>query len=378
MPDVLIVGDTVRSPELRHEIPLAVPDPFLYLEAGGARHVVAPQMEIIRLRELPNLSAHPTEEYGYDEFLAQGLPRGGATREVWLRACRELGVERAAVPWSFPVEIADHLRAGGIELEVDRDLFDMRRRVKTDAELAGIRHAQRATEDAMAFARDALRRAKQSNGHLTVDGEVLTSEWLKAKIGEIFNAHNCSADDMIVSHGAQTAVGHDAGSGPFAAGEPIVLDLYPRHRESGCYADMTRTFVVGEIPGEIRRYHELTLEALKLAIAGTKPGADGKALHLETCDLYEDAGYPTTKSKEPGKPLEEGFYHGLGHGVGLDVHEAPSLGIASQDTLIAGDVVTVEPGLYKPGFGGVRLEDLLYVTEDGNENLTNFPYDLEP
>jgi Xaa-Pro aminopeptidase len=183
---------------------------------------------------------------------------------------------------------------------------------------------------------------------------------------------------MIISHGAQSAVGHDGGSGAILESEPIVVDLYPRDRESGCFADMTRTFVVGPVPDEIARFHELTLEALQRAIAGTKAGASGKALHLETCDLYEGAGYPTTRTKEPGKPLEEGFYHGLGHGVGLDVHEAPSLGIASQDTLIAGDVVTVEPGLYRPGFGGVRLEDLLLVTDDGNENLTKFPYDLEP
>jgi Xaa-Pro aminopeptidase len=378
MTDVLIVADTVRSPELRHEIPLAVPDAFAYLEVGGERHAVAPAMEIIRLRELPNLNAHPLEEFGYDELVAAGLERELIYQEVRLRACQELGVASAVVPWSFPLETADHLRANGIEVEVDRELFDLRRRVKNDFELEGIRRAQRATEEAMATVKEILHRSKVLDGVLDFGGEVVTSELLKARVGEIFNAHNCASDSMIISHGSQTAIGHDDGSGPIAPGEPVVVDLYPRDRESGCYADMTRTFVVGVIPDEIGRYHELCLEALQRAVAGTKAGAECKALHLESCDIFEAAGYPTTRTKEPGKPLEDGFYHSLGHGVGLDVHEEPLLGLASTKTLLAGDVVTVEPGLYKQGFGGVRLEDLLYVTEDGNENLTHFPYDLEP
>jgi Xaa-Pro aminopeptidase len=376
--NVLIVGDTMRSPELRHEIPLAVPDAFLYLEVNGERHAVAPAMEVVRLRELPNLVAHSVEELGYDELLGTGLPRELIYLEVWQNACAAFGVTEAVVPATFPLQAADHLRAGGIDVSVDREFFDERRRVKNGFELEGIRRAQRATEQAMRAVKETLARAQRSNGNLTVDGQVLTSDLLKSIVGEVFNAHNCASDEMIISHGAQSAIGHHSGSGPILEGEPVVVDLYPRDRESGCYADMTRTFVVGDVPDEIREYHRLTLEALQQAIAATRAGADGRALHLATCDVYEAAGYPTTRTKEPGMPLEEGFYHGLGHGVGLEVHEAPSLGFASIDTLVAGDVVTVEPGLYKPGLGGVRLEDLLYVTDGGNENLTDFPYDLEP
>jgi Xaa-Pro aminopeptidase len=376
--DVLIVGDTMRMPELRHEIPLAVPDALLYLEVNGERHAVAPAMEVIRLRELPNLTAHALEEYGYDELMGTGLDRQEMYAEVRLRACQALGVTNAVVPAAFPLDAADHLRANGIEVAVDRHFFDGRRRVKNESELAGIRRAQHATEEAMALVKEILGRSREVAGELDFGGETLTSELLKRRVGEIFNAHDCIADSMIISHGPQSAVGHDMGSGPILPGEPIVVDLFPRERESGCYADMTRTFVVGPVPDEIREYHRLCLEALQNSIAGTKAGASCRALHEEACDLFEAHGYPTTRKKEQGKPLEEGFYHSLGHGVGLDVHEEPLLGLTSEDTLLAGDVVTVEPGLYRPGFGGVRLEDLLHVTEDGNENLTDFPYDLEP
>jgi Xaa-Pro aminopeptidase len=139
---------------------------------------------------------------------------------------------------------------------------------------------------------------------------------------------------------------------------------------------MTRTFAVGEPPAEVREYHALVKEALDLAVAAIRPGVDGKAVHQLVCDFFHEHGFPTQLHKEEGEVLEDGFYHGTGHGVGLAVHEAPSLGQVG-DELVAGDVITIEPGLYRRGVGGVRLEDLLLVTETGYENLTRFPYDLE-
>ena len=378
MPDVLIVADTIRSPELRHEVPLPVPDAFFYAETDGRRVAVAPSMEVVRLRQLDGLEALTFDHFGQDELLRAGLTRPTVHREIYLRACRELGITQAAVPATFPLEAADHLREHGVELTADRALFDRRRRQKTDAELQGIRRAQHATEAAMTAVRDMLRRADAANGAVVVDGEALTSERLKAVIGEVFNAHDAIAEDLIVSHGPQAAVGHDMGSGPIQLGETIVVDLYPKDRESGCFADMTRTWVVGDIPDDVREWHRLCLEALETTTAAIRPGADCQALHLQACDLFELHGFPTTRSKEEGVPLEDGFYHSLGHGVGLDVHEQPLLGLASDETLQPGDVITLEPGLYRSGYGGVRLEDLLLVTDDGAENLTAFPYELTP
>ena len=377
MPDVLIYGDSMRSPEMRHEVPVAVPDPFLYAERNGRRHVAVTAFEVERIEAIDGLDVSPLERFGLDELIATGMRREDIQLELTLRACRKLEINNPAVPHTFPLQVADHLRANGIEVRVDRKLFDDRRRVKNEAELSGIRRAQRAAEAGMAAALELLRQAAPRDGTLVVDGEQLTCERIKIAVGQTFTEHDVSGEEFIVSHGAQTAIGHHMGSGPIAPDEPIVLDLFPRDRESGCYADMTRTFVVGTASPELAEYHRLCLEALEQAIAGVRPGVVGNDLHLQTCELFERHGQPTLRSKKPGTVLEDGFFHGLGHGVGLEVHEKPSLSMTREDALVAGDVITLEPGLYRSGYGGCRLEDLVLVTADGAENLTDFPYELQ-
>ena len=356
MADILIYADSIRSPEMRHEVPLTVPDPFLYAERNGERHIVVSSFEVDRVKEVaPELDTVPPEELGLDELYDQGLDRDEIELEIVLRAARR----------------------NGIELKADRDLFTSRRRVKNEAELAGIQRAQRAAEAAMEAAREILRSAEPQNGNLVVDGETLTCERLKLVVEKVFTEHGVFADEFIVSHGAQTAVGHDMGSGPIAPNEPICFDLFPRDRESGCYADMTRTFVVGEPSDELQEFHRLCKEALERSVAAVKPGIAGNELYKITCDVFEEHGFPTLLSKQPGEVLKDGFYHSLGHGVGLEVHEQPNLGRGPGE-LVAGDVIAVEPGLYRYGYGGCRLEDLVRVTEDGGETLTDFPYDLQP
>ena len=378
MPDVLIHGDTFRSPELRHEVPIGIPDPFLYAEVGGVKHIVIGSLEIPRLRALGAYEIHPTEEFGSDDLVAAGLTFHEIADEIVRRAVAALGVTKASVPDDFPLRYADVLRGSGVELETDYELFDDRRRVKNAGEVAGIRRAQRAAEAGMDAARELLRRATANGGGLAVDGKPLTSERIKVAIAEAFVANGATAEDFIVSHGPQSAVGHDMGSGPLQAGEPIVIDLWPRDNESACYADMTRTFVVGEIPDELLAWHRLVKDSLDTSFALVREGADCRAIYDASCEGFEAAGFPTSRTKEPGKPLEDGYFHSLGHGVGLEVHEQPGMGRASQSTLRAGDVVTLEPGLYRPGFGGLRLEDLVLVTAHGAENLTQYPYDLTP
>jgi Xaa-Pro aminopeptidase len=297
--------------------------------------------------------------------------------QTMVKAVQKLGVAEAVVPHNFPLELADRIRATGVDLKPDKEFFAQRRRVKNEIELEGIRKAQRGTEAGMAAARDLLRAAEPSDGVLMLDGEPLTSERIKARIIEVFNEHDLVSDEMIVAHGGQAASGHDMGSGPIAPGESVVIDLFPRDRETGCYADMTRTFVVGEIPEELAEYHRLVHEALNKSIGAVKAGAEGRSVFQLVCDVFHEAGYPTQLSKQPGEVLSSGFFHGLGHGVGLEVHEPPWLS-RDPSTLVAGDVVTLEPGLYREGWGGVRLEDLVLVTDDGAENLTRFPYDLTP
>jgi Xaa-Pro aminopeptidase len=375
MSDVLIFADTMRSPEMRHEVPVAVPDPFLYVERNGDRHAVLTSFEVDRVGAV-GIEAHPVEEFGWDELVGKG-PREQQALLLYERAVEQLGVKDAVVPPTFPLELADRLRANGVNLTADRELFAERRRVKNESELAGIRKAQRGTEAAMAAARDMLRAAEHEGGTLTLEGEVLTAERIKTKIGEVFSDHGLVSEAAIVAPGAQGAEGHEMGSGPIAAGESVVIDLFPRDIDSACYADMTRTFVVGEIPDELAEYHRLVLETLQKSIEAVKAGAEGNAIYRLVCDIFHQAGYPTQLSKKEGEVLSSGFFHGLGHGVGLAVHEQPWLS-RDPSRLVAGDVITLEPGLYRRGFGGVRLEDLVLVTDDGAENLTDFSYDLTP
>ena len=367
MPDVLLYGDTYRMPELRHEVPIGIPDPFLYAEKDGVKHIVIGSMEIPRLAELNLFELHPWEEFGIDELRASGLDVREIRAQIELRAVGKLGIAAAAVPETFPLWLADLLRDQDVELTVDADLFDDRRRVKTEAELAGIRKAQRAAEAAMDRARELLR-----------GGGPLTVEQVKAAMSAVFAEHGTSCDDFIVAPGPQGAVGHDMGSGPIAEGVPVVVDIWPRDNESFMYCDMTRTFVIGDVPDDVGEWHRLTKEALDRAVSEIKAGVAGHVIFDGTCEIYEAAGYPTQRTKKPGEALADGFFHGLGHGVGLEVHEAPGLGMVSKKELRAGDVVTVEPGLYRQGYGGVRLEDLVLVTDDGAENLTRYPYDLAP
>lgn len=364
---VLIYGDTVRTPALRHEVPIAIGDPLLYLESNGTRAVTASSLERPRLEEIGGLEMIGLEELGWDELIASGRPRWEIEFEVATRAVERMGVMTADVPAEFPVDLADRLRARGVEVSVNHEEFSRRRRAKSAAELAGVRRAQVAADAAMARAAELLRA-----------GGELTSESVRNEMIAVCRGHGATLPaDSIVASGAQGAIGHDSGSGPLREGEPIVIDIWPMDDESACYADMTRTFFLGEIPDELAQWHALTLEALEKTRAAVRPGVNGSEIYNIACDVYEAAGIPTQRTKAQGQVLRDGFFHGLGHGVGLDVHEEPGLG-RSGDDLIAGDVITLEPGTYRQGYGGVRLEDLVLVTEDGGETLTSFPYELTP
>jgi Xaa-Pro aminopeptidase len=364
---VLIYGDSNRTPALRHEVPVAIGDPFLYLESNGTRAVTASALERPRLEEVGGFELIGLEDLGWDELIASGRPRWDIEFEVAARAVERLGLTDADVPAEFPVGLADRLRDRGIEVRVNHEEFAGRRRVKNAAEIAGVRRAQAAADAAMARAAELLR-----------GGGSLTSESVRNEMIAVCREHGATLPaDVIVASGAAGAVGHDPGSGPLREGESIIIDIWPIDDESACYADMTRTFVIGEISEELAEWHRLTAEALEATRAAVKPGVNGREIYDIACDVYEQAGIPTQRTKAEGQVLREGFFHGLGHGVGLDVHEEPGLG-RSGDELVVGDVITLEPGTYRQGYGGVRLEDLVLVTEDGGETLTKFPYELKP
>jgi Xaa-Pro aminopeptidase len=380
-PDVLIHGDTHCSAALRHELPLGIIDAFSYFELNGRRVAVIASMEGGRIAEVaPDVEIIDPYELGLDELVQRGMRWDELEPELCARAAQRLEAARLVVPANLPVSVADRLRADGVEVVPDEREFIRRRRAKTPAEVAGVRRAQKAADAAMAAAAELLRAAQGEGGVLQLNGEPLTAEQVRARIREVCAEHGApTGDDIIVAGGPAGATGHESGSGPLAAGAPIVMDIWPRDEESGCFADMTRTFVAGGPPAaDVARWHSLCEVALQRVYTALKPGVTGRELFGAACDVFEEAGEPTQRTKPEGESLLDGFFHSLGHGVGLEVHEEPSLGRTGTDELVAGDVIAIEPGCYRNGYGGVRVEDLVLVTEDGYERLTDFPYALEP
>ena len=367
---LLIKADTARSADLFHALPLEILDPFLYAEVDGRRVAVNSVLESDRITGLgTGVEVLDVFSLGFDKLLNSGVSYPEAELETDLRACRELGIEHAVVGPDFPLALAEKLRGGGIGLTVDRDRFVFRRRVKSPEEIAGIRRAQAAANAAMALAAQLL-------GELP-DG--VSCESIRVAMQELCARAGCRLPDtVIVARNEQSALGHDIGSGPIVQGDMVLIDIWPQDRGSRCWADMTRTFMAGgaEAPGELREYWELTRASLAAVLPALAPGAVCRDIFGLACESFEAAGQPTVRTKDPGTTLVDGFFHGLGHGVGLEVHEPPYLG-RSDETLAAGDVVAVEPGCYRRGFGGVRLEELVLITEHGAEVLTDFPHSLE-
>ncbi|HEY1510799.1 MAG TPA: M24 family metallopeptidase [Solirubrobacteraceae bacterium] len=380
--NVLVYGDTQTSPAMRHEVPISIGDPFLYLESGDRRAVLTNALEVDRIaRDVPELERLLGDEFGRDELIGSGRSPGEIDRELCARAVEAFGIRQAVVPPEFPLALGDRLREAGVELTPDEGQFTERRRRKSSAEMAGIRRAADAALAAMTEAAAMLRAAQIDGDRLLLHGDQLTAEAVRERIREVCARAGAPApaDIMIKPMGPNPAGGHDPGAGPLFAHLPIEIDLWPRDERSGCWADMTRAFVRGEISDPIAEIHALVLDAHERTCAAVKPGIPGADLYAIACDVFEAAGHPTGRSKAPGEILREGFFFGLGHGVGLEVHEAPALGRSGRSPLIVGDVIAVEPGTSVKAIGGTRVEDLLVVTDDGSERLTgSFPYGLVP
>lgn len=378
MTDLLFFGDTERSGAMRHELPVAIGDPFLLGIVGGRTHVLASPLERTRIAAAaPDAVLHDMADLGLYELLDSGLGSYQLDLELASRAAAAMGVREAVVDPEMPVAVADRLRADGLVLRPDHAAIAVRRRVKSAAELAGIRRAQAAAEAGLAAAAAVLAAAVPDGERLVHDGEPLTAEIVRAALRDACRRHGAPAPPDVIVSSAWQGTGHDPGSGPLPANLPIVIDLWPRDEESGCWADMTRTFVVGEITAEVRELELLVRAGLERVREAVRPGIRGRELHALVCELFEAAGHRTQRTG-PGDDSDEGFQFSLGHGVGLDVHEGPALGLTGHDELVAGDVVALEPGLWRAGLGEVRFEDLLLVTETGSETLTHCSYDLTP
>ena len=381
MPGMLLFGDTVRSAALRHEIPLAIIDPVLFAELNGQCFVLTSQLEKDRVTHaIPDAEVLDWFEFGYRDLLESGMTFAQADREAAVRAVHRIGITDAIVPGDFPLGLAERLQSAGITLTVDDETVERRRRTKSSLELDGVRAAQRAAEAGMSAAYEMLSRAQPSHhGQLELGGELLLAETVRGAVRAACAEEGAPCPPEVIVASVWQGGGHEPGTGPLPAGLPIVVDIWPRHETSACWADMTRTFVAGkparEHAGLIAARAGLVQSALEQAKAAIRPGITGRELFDAACDLFESAGYLTQRTAQREDEVE-GFQFSLGHGVGLDVHESPALGMGGRDPLITGDVLAIEPGLWDTRIGEIRFEDLVLVTDHGCETLARFPYHL--
>jgi Xaa-Pro aminopeptidase len=367
----LFIAASETDSNLYYATRFIAPDPFIYLEVKGERLVVMSDLELERARSQARvdrvLSYSQLERRAKD----QGVAEPGPVDIVHL-ILQDAGLTQVLVPGNFPYIHACRLQDLGYRLHTKREPFFERRVVKTAEEIGHIEATQRATEAAVAAAHQALRRASVRDGVLWLDGEPLTSERVKKLINVTLMERDCVAQHTIVAGGEQACDPHHEGAGPLPADRSIIFDVFPRSAASRYFADMSRTVVRGRASAELKKLYRTVKDAQEEAIAQIRDGADGAKIHQGICERFEKAGYKTGLVN--GRM--QGYFHGTGHGVGLDIHEAPRIS-RTGSILQEGHVVTVEPGLYYPGLGAVRIEDMVLVTRDGCRNLTDYPKTFE-
>jgi Xaa-Pro aminopeptidase len=361
---LLLVGESESDQNLYYKTHFLAGDPFVYIERDGQRTLVVSPLEQGRAQKESTVDDVRTfDDFGYTDLYRETNDRVRAFTGMLERIVNGSAAS-VRVEGLFPVLYADRLRAGGVQLEVDPELLRGDRRRKHANEIAAVEEAQRATERAAAHAIDIIRQSEDLNGVLHIGGIPLTAERLRTEIELSLLRDGMDPGDVIAAGGPAAADPHFRGSGSLHVGEAIVLDIFPRSKRTRYYADMTRTVVKGEPSAALQAMYDAVLAAQVAALSKIAPGANGRDVHEAVLEVYRQRGYGPDGG--PWMP------HGTGHGVGLDIHEGPNLSIGDVE-LQEGDVVTVEPGLYDPQIGAIRIEDLVVVTGNGYRNLTRFP-----
>jgi Xaa-Pro aminopeptidase len=358
----LFVGDSICDADMYYLSHFLAGDPFALLAEEKTTLLVSSMEKGRAEKESTADKVLSTSEYE----IMEKLKKSGKPDQAYLEVLREFlcdhGVSRVGVPNRFPVGIFQHL-AQDFEVNILESPATRYRAVKTDKEVAAITSTQRACERAMRKAVDLIAGSRPRGDMLFYQDQPLLSEQVRGIIEVSLLEDACETMDTIVAGGANAADPHMRGVGPLAANAPIVIDIFPRSKVSRYYADMTRTVLKGEASLEVREIYDAVRQAQDVGLKGIRSGVPGKEVHSSVSQIFRELGFPETEGS--------GFTHSTGHGVGLDVHEKPSLS-ETGEILQTAQVVTVEPGLYYPQIGGVRLEDLVVVTENGCENLTRF------
>jgi len=350
-------------------------DPFLWLQVPGEKPLlVVSELEIGRARK----QARQNQDIiSYGDFRDRN---GFARNDLKITLSQLIAAYAQAknlptwsVPGYFPLLMTRKLEARGLKIEAVDGQFCPERAIKTPQEINALRQALRLTEAGLARGIEVLRQSEiGQDGLLHWQGEILLAETLRGEIDCEISRRGGVARDTITAPGPQSADPHQCGFGPIPANQPIVMDIFPRDSRTGYHGDLTRTVVRGQASEHVRRAYATVRDAQLKAFSLLKPGASGHRVHATVCEHFLASGYETSLTGTP-----YGYFHGTGHGLGLEIHESPSLSTREEPPLVVGNVVTVEPGLYYPEWGGVRLEDVAAITEDGVEDLTLAPFELE-
>ena len=371
---LLLVADSERNADMLYATGLFVPDPFIYLKNNQAVHLVLHDLEMDRTaKHLPDATIHSFSKLR--EQTAQSGISNPNIGHIAGRLLNNLGISQVRVPANFPFGVAEIIRETWPDISLSSDCPFPKRAVKSPAEIRKIQQILRLTQEGLHAGISLIRNAKiKKDGRLWHQGRPLTSEKVRAAIHTTIGSLGGLPSNTIVAGGSQACDPHERGSGPLKAHLPILIDVFPRSEATGYFGDLTRTVVKGRASESVRRIYQSVLQAQQTALNAIRSGAKARKIHAAVEGAFESLGYKTERRNNH----MQGFFHGTGHGLGLELHEAPSIGKISFDTLQTGNVVTVEPGLYYSEIGGVRIEDVTLIQEDSPPRaLTTFEKTLE-
>jgi len=365
-----MVADSERDANMLYATRMFVPDPFIWFETRGKSYAVMSDLEFDRARK----QARVDRVLSFSRYQKQ-LRRAGVKQprfgDILSRVLRDFRVRSVEVPTNFPIGLAKQLR--GLRIAVKPDPFFPERMIKKPAEIAGLEDAMRLAEEGMRAAVSVLRLSRIGQGNfLYWRQKKLTAEDVQGVINATIAGLGGVASRTIVACGNQGCDPHEVGHGPLRAHTTIILDIFPRDTRTGYCGDITRTVVRGRASEAVKKLYAVVGRGQDAAFRKLRAGVNGQEVHGAIQELFAREGYETGVVR--GRM--QGFFHGTGHGLGLEVHERPRVSAVSEE-LRAGHVVTVEPGLYYWGVGGVRLEDVAVIQRTGARNLARFPKTLE-
>ena len=366
---ILLSGSFPSTTNIHYLSGFTAPDPFLYMKTDSCGYLCVSSMEKGRAEK--QSTAH-TQAFTPQDLGLKGKKAWDFCEQI-LALMEKAGIKRLRVPSDFPAGLFRDLEKRGIKISIERQPVCPERRVKQDTEISKLRNSQKAAVAAMKAGINLIATAGTGkNGALYIEKEKLTSERVRRLIHKTLIEYDCVGVETIVAGGDQGTDPHERGHGPLYAGQSIIMDIFPRSEKTGYWGDITRTVCRGEAHPELKKLYNAVKTAQLAALKMVKPGICTDEIHRNCCSIFEKRGFRTEEIN--GRHV--GFIHGTGHGVGLDIHERPRVG-RSGEVLEAGNVITIEPGLYYPGLGGVRIEDTVVVTDDGFRFLATCPKKFE-